>query len=341
LIEALRSTADRVSGKATIYDVADHAGVSISTVSLAINAPGRVRPATLERVLTAVDALDYMPRSAAVTRARRGVGRVGVLAPFTSARSFGRLLNGVLRAARGHPFEVVVFDAGGGATPELLEPPLAPRIDGLIAMSIPLGRERATQLAAQGVAAVVVECEDPYVTSVTVDNVAGGRMVAELLLARGHRRFGFLAPLPSPRDVVRHSDARLTGFRAGLGAAGVELADADVRLVEHTFEAARAATTDLLAAHDRPTAIFAASDLLAGGALAAARDRGLRVPHDVALVGFDDDEIATALGLTSVRQPLEESGDAAMQALLALLAQPRRPIHHTRLGLTLVERAST
>jgi len=330
-----------VPDRATIYDVADHAGVSISTVSLAINAPGRVRPATLERVLTAADALDYVPRSAAVTRARRGVGRVGVLAPFASSGSFGRLLNGVLRTARDHPFEVVVFDSDDGGTPALLRPPVAPRIDGLIAMAIPIGGERAAQLSAQQVAVVIVEHEDPHVTSVSVDNAAGGRMVAELLLARGHARFGFLGATTHRDRGVQPSAARLAGFRDGLRAAGGELADDAVRLVEHAFEAARAAAGELLAARDRPTAIFAASDLLAGGALAAARDAGLRVPDDVALVGFDDDELATALGLTSVRQPLEELGDAAMQALLAQLAQPRRPIHHTRLGLALVERAST
>jgi len=121
LIEELRGAG--LGGGATIYDVAARAGVSISTVSLAINAPGRVRPATLERVMSVIDALRYVPRSHAVARDRRGVGRIGVVAPFTTSSSYGRLLNGILDAVRPHPFEIAVFHEDPEVTSELLRLP--------------------------------------------------------------------------------------------------------------------------------------------------------------------------------------------------------------------------
>jgi DNA-binding LacI/PurR family transcriptional regulator len=109
-----------VTGIATIYDVAARAGVSISTVSLVLNVPGRVSPATAERVLSAISDLEYVPKTEAVVRARRWVGRVGVLAPFSTYPSFARRLNGVFRALAGGPNEVVVFDQRSAAQTSLL-----------------------------------------------------------------------------------------------------------------------------------------------------------------------------------------------------------------------------
>jgi DNA-binding LacI/PurR family transcriptional regulator len=177
---------------ATIYDVAERAGVSISTVSLALNAPRRVKAETLERVLAAIDELKFVPKSEAVTRARRGVGRLGVIAPFTTYPSFARRLNGVLRATGDQSYEVVVYDQESAATSTLASLPLTQRLDGLIVMSIPFGDEIADRLVDQNIGTVLVELERPGFSSVTIDDVAGGRMAAKLLLDRGHSRFGFL-----------------------------------------------------------------------------------------------------------------------------------------------------
>jgi DNA-binding LacI/PurR family transcriptional regulator len=148
----------------TIYDVAAEAGVSISTVSLALNSPTRVSDATRQRVLRAADALGFVPKADAVSRARRGVGRIGVVAPLTSYASFARRLNGVLRAVQGQPLEVVVFDqqsAAATALPLLASLPLTRRLDGLVVMGLPLEESVATRLVSLELPTVLVDLRHP------------------------------------------------------------------------------------------------------------------------------------------------------------------------------------
>jgi LacI family transcriptional regulator len=323
---------------ATIYDVAAKAGVSISTVSLALNTPGRVKPQTLERVLAAIDELNFVPKTEAVARARRGIGRIGVIAPFTTYPTFARRLNGVFRGARDLSCEIVVYDQESAATSTLASLPLTGRLDGLVVMSLPFSDEVAQRLLDQRITTVLVELERPGFSSVTIDDSAGGEMAADLFVARGHERFGFIGEAQRSHAYVSQSEARFAGFRDALVRHGFELPRANVRLVEHSLPAANAAAAQLLDAPDAPTAVFAHDDLLASAVLAAARRRGLRVPDDLAVIGFDDSEIAEHLGLTSIRQPLEESGELAFETVRAQLANPNRSLQHVMLKLSLVER---
>jgi DNA-binding LacI/PurR family transcriptional regulator len=188
----------------TIYDVAARAGVSISTVSLALNAPDRVRETTLRRVLEVADELGFRPKADAVTRARQGVRRIGVFAAFTSHPSYARRLHGVLRAAAQERFEVVVYDQdeatileeeGVAATQtrsRLASLPLTGRVDGLIVMSPPFTADIAARLEAQGVPTVLVGLAWPGLSSVMTDDASGARLVAELLTGRGHRSVAYL-----------------------------------------------------------------------------------------------------------------------------------------------------
>jgi DNA-binding LacI/PurR family transcriptional regulator len=320
----------------TIRDVASEAGVSISTVSLALNSPSRVGEATRRRVLAAVDALGFVPKADAVARARRGVGRIGVLAPYSSYPSVARRLTGVLRAAANRPAEIVVFDQPSAArspSPLLGSLPVTGRLDGLIVVSLPLEDAIARRLLR--LATVLVDVRHPGFDSVHTDDAAGGRLVAAHLLARGHRRFGFLGEAQESDLYVSPSQRRLAGFRAALGSYPL-----DVRLAGHGVVSAVAAVRELLAGADRPTAVFAADDTLAAGVMRAAHSLGLAVPEDLAVVGFDDGELAEALGLTTVRQPLEESGRAAAELLFRRLDGPSAP-RSIALGLELVARGSS
>ncbi len=326
---------------ATIYDVAAKAGVSISTVSLALNSPSRVHAATLTRVMAAIDELGFVPKAEAVTRARRGVGRIGVIAPFASSPWYARCLHGVLLAARGERVEIVVYDHEPATTSPLVSLPLTRRVDGVIVMTVPLTDEVAQRLLDQHIATVLIEQRHPRFSSIAADNVAGGRMVADHLVERGHRRCGFIGHVQHVHDYVLQSQARLDGFREGLREAGLALDDDDVRVGEYSFETAHQEALELLARADRPTAIFAHSDMLASGVLYAARELNLDVPGDLMIVGFDDSDLAVALGLTSVRMPAEEPGELALKLVQAQLANRARSVQETTLRLTLVERETT
>src|SRR5262249_24066360 len=186
-------------------DCAQRAGVSISTVSLALNKPDRVQAATLARIMDVVDELGFVQKSEAVTRARRGVGRIGVIAPFTSHPTFAQRLNGVLRvASRSAGFEVVVYDQESAAVSMLVSLPLTRRVDGLIVMSVSFTDQVADRLLEQRLTTVLVELRHPRFSSVVIDDAAGGRMVAEHLLAKGHRRLPFIRQAPQPPAPLPH-----------------------------------------------------------------------------------------------------------------------------------------
>jgi len=332
------------AGRVTIYDVAARAGVSISTVSLALNSPGRVSEGTRNKVLGAADALGFVPKSEAVTRARRSLGRIGVIAPFTAYASFGRRLNGILAALRDESIDVVVFDQESAATnpsPLLAALPLTHRLDGLIVMGLPLERSTTDRLVTARLPTVLLDMSDERFDSVHTDDRSGGEIAARHLVERGYQAFAFLGERQRSHLYVSPSEHRLAGFRAGLQAAGFSLPPEAVALTRHSHSSAYEQAGQLLKALQPPVAVFAHDDVLAAAVLRAARELDRRVPEDVAVVGYDDGELAEALSLTTVRQPLEESGRAAARLLLDRLTRPQDPTRDLALRLSLVVRGTS
>jgi DNA-binding LacI/PurR family transcriptional regulator len=325
---------------ATIYDVAELAGVSISTVSRVLNTPEQVNEATRTRVLAAIDQLNFVPKAEATARARKGMGRIGVLAPFFTYPSFVQRLRGVATALTGSSYEMVIYNVESAVRRDghLATLPVTRRIDGLIVMALPLESKAAQRLVAHELEAVLIEFAHPLFSSVEIDDQSGGQMVAHYLLERGHRRCAFVGDSDVPIYALHTSDERLEGYRQGFREAGLELPECYMRRAPHGMEAARQQTHALLDLPEPPTAIFSPSDMQAMGVLKAARERGVKVPNELAVVGFDDVEIADYIGLTTVRQPLEESGRVAVDLLLARLADRTRPIQRVTLPLTLVRR---
>jgi DNA-binding LacI/PurR family transcriptional regulator len=324
----------------TVYDVAAKAEVSISTVSRVLNTPDKVNDATRVRVLAAIDSLGFVPKAEAAARARKGSGRIGVLAPFFTLPSFVERLRGVANAVAGSSYELAIYsvDSSSHRDGYLASLPLTRRVDGLIVMALPFDESAARRLVAHDLAAVLIEFSQEPFSSIRIDDRAGGRLAAQYLLEKGHRRFAFVGDVDLPDYAIHTSDWRLEGFCQALGEAGVSLPQSCIRLAPHGLENARRSTHHLLGLPDPPTAIFAASDYQAMGVLKAARERGLAVPRELAVVGFDDLEIADYFGLTTIRQPLQESGRIAVEILLARLADPKRPPQRIRLPLTLIPR---
>ncbi len=326
--------------RATVYQVAEKAGVSIATVSRVLNNPEKVHPATRDRVLAVIDSLGFVPKAEAAARARKGNARIGVLAPFFTYPSFVARLRGVADALADSPYELVIYnvDSSSRRVGYLASLPVTRRIDGLIVMALPFDEEAEARLLANGLETVLIEFSRRPFSSVRIDDRAGGALAADYLLSLGHRRCGFVGDADVPDYALRTSDMRLEGYRARLGESGVELPDEYVALARHSLENARRAAHRLFDLPKPPTAVFAASDTQAMGVLKAARERSLAVPGDVAIVGFDDIDMADYIGLTTIRQPLQESGRVAVDLLLARLADPDRPPQEVWLPLTLVKR---
>ena len=331
---------------ATIYDVSERAGVSIATVSRVLNSPDRVNEETRARVLAAIDELGFVPKFEALTRARKDIGRIGVLTPFFTADSFVDRLRGVVAALTGLPYETVIYDVASAAQRDgyLTNLALTHRVDGLIVIDLPLDEAAARRLLKHQLPTVQIvplsRSISHTITSIIHDDAAGGRMAAEYLLARGHRCLGFVGDVDVPDFTIHTSDQKLDPFRQALALAGVPLPDAYVGLAPFGMAHARQQAHRLLDLPTPPTAIFAGSDTQALGVISAARERGLSVPNDLAVMGFDDIEIAEFIGLTTIHQQLKESGRLAVELVLAQLTDNAPSAQRVDLPFMLLQRAT-
>jgi LacI family transcriptional regulator len=326
--------------KPTIYDVAELAGLSISTVSRVLNSPEQVNETNRIKVLAAIDRLGYVPKAEARARALQGTRRIGVLTPFFTAPSFVQRLRGIDAALAPTYYELIIYtvDSLNRLKGYLASLPLTGNLDGLIVMSLPVSAEEADRLIERRLVTVLIECQIACFSSVEINDWQGGRMAAEYLLKKGHRRLAFLGDIHPPDYAIRPVVARYEGFCEALVEAGVQLPAEYVKSSWYAQEQSRQAARQLLELPEPPTAIFAAADIQAIAVMKVARDMGLRIPQDVAVLGFDDLDIADYVGLTTICQPLDDSGQIAAEMLLARIADPDRPEQHVRLPLNLIER---
>jgi DNA-binding LacI/PurR family transcriptional regulator len=301
----------------TSVDVARHAGVSQATVSLVLSgkSAGRVSAGTEATVRRAAEELGYRPNLAA-RALRTGTARaVGLVVPDITHPFLGHVMRGTQLAARREGYAVVLVDAARDWAWETdsFEVLRNSAVDGFLLFGVepPAGAGDLED------SMVSIESDPGRLPTVRLDVEAGARAVAEHLLGLGHRRFGRLASTAGTATFRRREAA----WVAYLAAAGVDPGTVARALSAMNIYDARQAAVGLLAAEPRPTGVFCDDDLLAAGFYAAARERGVRIPEDVSVVGFDDLDIARVLdpALTTVAADPAVLGATALERLLARL----------------------
>lgn len=322
----------------TIHDVAARAGVSVATVSKAVNGRYGVASGTVERVLAAVAELGYESSLIASSMRSRQTGVIGVLVadfePFSA-----EVLKGVGEAMRESRYDLLAYTGSRGDEDGWERRSLSrlsgTLIDGAIMVTPTVVNVRTE---------VPLVAIDPHtgpadLPIVECDSFGGARDATRFLIELGHTRIGYIAG----RADLRSSIARDAGYRHALADAGIPANPDYVGAGSYRESTVREAAWEMLARPDRPTAVFAANDISAIAILQVAAELGLRVPADLSVVGFDDIPEATRLAtpLTTVRQPMGRLGAAAVTLLLTLMRGETPEATHLRLPTKLIPRATT
>lgn len=326
-----------------IDDVARRAEVSTATVSRTLSGRGPVSPTTRERVLRAASDLGYVVSSAASSLASGRTRNIGVLVPMLDRWFFSRVLTGLAATLQRFDYDVALYALTSDADERrrVFETSLRrQRVDGVIAVSMALARDEIAQLRGLDLPVIAMGGQLEGLPSLTVDEIAVARRATEHLLGLGHRDIAHIGLRPQFEGDFHIPSQRRHGFEAALADAGLALPPDRFAAADFTMAGGHEAATRLLTdAATRPTAIFAASDEMAIGAILAARELGLRVPDDLSVVGVDGHDLGGFFGLTTIDQFPGRQGERVASAMLGILAEA--PDSPAGLEFALVERTST
>ena len=345
---------------ATVNDVAKHAGVSAMTVSRTINSPDSVREETRRRVLVAIDELDYSPNRRARSLITGTSHTIAIFVPTVLNPFFGQVALGVEDEASSRGFNVILSNADSRQKEQLqLDAMIELGVDGIVFFDMQITRQEIDRLARAGVVSVLVDNEVDMddVCALRTNNLLGGKIATAHLIELDHRRIGHIhGPLDEIQDDADGSYEgsfqrriwrdRMAGFRTVMEEAGLPLNPELVVRGDGTSEGGVAggarAMRELLSRSEPPTAVYAANDLMAIGAVHAALEAGLGVPQDISVVGFDDIDLSSMVfpPLTTVHQPRREMGRESVRLLLERIEESN-PVKNLLLNPTLVERSST
>jgi len=330
---------------ATINDVAARAGVGVGTVSRVLNGGAHVRPVTRAKVMEAIEALKYRPSPLARNLSLRRTLVIGVVVPFFTSPSAVERVRGVASILASSPYDLMLFDIESEDRREhafrLFD--RGDRSDGLLLLSLVPPDDEVERLRSARLPCVLVDAPHPAFPSVVIDDVRGGELATSHLIELGHRRIAFIGDKPPDPYRFASSRDRTRGYERALADAGIDTRPEYLREGTQRDHVARSIAIDLLRLPHRPTAVFAASDQQALGVLEAARILGIRVPEELSVVGFDDVEVAAYVGLTTVRQPLFESGRRGAELLLQMLGgnEPAGEPRTEQLPVEVVVRTTT
>lgn len=324
-------------------DVAQLAGVSPATVSRALNTPGSVDPATLQRVRDAVAKLRYVPHGVARSLRRQRSSMVGAIVPSFEYALYARTTSALQQRLGPHGYAVVLAEHHYDLEQELqvARQMIEHGVDAFMLVGLDHHPRLLPLLEDHQRPFVLTWGVDPALTHpwVGFDNRAAAGEVARHLLGLGHRHFGVIS---APLDGNDRGRERVAGFRAALAEAGVPLDDSQVQIARIDLQAAGEAMDRILKGKHRPTAVLATNDVLAVGAMVACRAAGVAIPDELSITGIDNTDLGATQtpGLTSVRTPVVEVGDAAAAQLMAQL-EGREVTQHQALPFELMVRGSS
>lgn len=330
--------------KITMAEISKMAGVSLATVSRTIHSPHLVRKQTRQRVNRVMQKVNYVYHATAGDLSRKRSSIIGVIIPTAKSLVFSTTLFAIQETAQQNNFSLIAGSSKYDIDTELrlLKQFKERRLAGIILTGFVFGqKDLVKELVKSGMPCVVIwdKLDDPDLSYVGFDNFKATYMITEYLISLKHRR---IALIVGPYTRVERVKKRLEGFQAALKDYGLDYEPPLVIEKEPTLIDGKEAMSRLLSLPSKPTAVLAASDTLAVGALSAARDMGVRVPQDVSLAGFDDIDIASYCNppLTTVKVPAYDIGRIAFKILLDMVNSKSSQVQQYCLDTSLIIRGS-
>lgn len=327
----------------TIYDVAREAGVSMATVSRVINGNPNVKPSTRKKVLVQVERLGYRPNAVARGLASKKTTTVGVITPDISSMFFAELARGIDDIANMYKYNIILSNSDQDLNREikLINTMLEKQVDGIVYMGGQIKEEHLAQFKTSPVPIVLAASIDPTGTtsSVNIDFEAAGYEATQLLIENGHTKSAFV--MGEEESTI--NELKYRGFLRAHEEAGLPFDEDYLYRGDFTYNSGMAAITKFIELDQKPTAIFAATDEISLGVIHGAQDRGIKVPEDVEVIGFDNTKLATMVRptLSTVVQPMYDIGAVAMRLLTKYMKKEEVEESHVILPYQIIERNST
>jgi len=306
----------------TIYDVAREAGVSMATVSRVVNNNPNVKPQTRKKVYEAIERLGYRPNAVARGLASKKTTTVGVVIPDISNSIFAEVARGIEEIANMYHYNIILSNADKKKEKEIrvINTLLEKQVDGLLFMGGVITPEHMEAFNTSNVPVVLcgTSDENQSIPSVNINHEQAAYDAVKLLIENGHKRIAMISgPLQDPANGY----ARYHGCKRALEEHGLSLPEELVRLGNYRYESGIEATNYFLALAEKPTAIFAATDEMAIGAIHTIQDHGLRVPEDISVISIDNIRMASMVRpqLTTIAQPMYDIGAVSMRMLTKLM----------------------
>lgn len=328
----------------SIGDVARAAGVSTASVSRSLRGLSGVSEVTRSRVENIARELGYAISPGASSLRSGRTGNVAVVTPFVDRWFFGRALGGVESVLQDADHRLVLYSLHGSSCARqrlFADRVMHRKVDAVLVMCLALEAQEVEALRSLNVPVALLGARAPGFWSVGINDFGGAQQAVRHLIHLGHERIAFIG---GSRDEPLHFTApvdRRKGYLQTLNEAGLEVDSSLDIASDFTVSGGDQAMAALLGLTRPPTAVFAASDEMAFGALRVLRDSGLRVPQDISIIGFDDHEMSHLVNLTTITQPVAQLGAAAAQALVDTLEQLDRPAAETFLPTRLTVRGTT
>lgn len=328
----------------TMKDIAERAGVSIATVSRVLNDSKPVSDQLREKVLKVVKETGYKPNALARSLIKQRTGIIGVIIPDMDNETFADLVKGIELILDENDYVLLVTNTMGKVEKELEMFHLfeEKRLDGIIFSGVSLTEEHKDFFTRYKIPTVVVgqEFKELNFPSVTIDNFQASFDMTQHLINLGHRK---IAMIRGPMYDLQAGKERVLGYKTALRENDIEIKEEYISQGDFTIEGGYQAMKEIFTSKEKPTAVFSASDKMAIGALNCCLDRGLEVPEDISIAGFDDMELATAVRpeLTTIHQDQVQKGIKTAEILLDIIDKEKEGAYNIQLPYSLIKRDST